>query len=137
MTTKENLSQEEYEQELKEQSEKYNTELKELYGIQDEINSLKNQAFLELQQLYDNFKIKQDANESKYHTILKELEDKKNKLLEKTTSCFLMLQQLRNKQNTYLVGIINGKQAKVQELESELQKLKSGTSSNRVRTDNL
>ena len=110
-----------FEKEIKEQGDKYNSELSVLNDLQAELQKLESSSFKMLQKLYSSSRKGTAVTglEEQYESSLESLNNKKSIVSEQQSVCFHMLQKLRTMQNNYLVGIINGLQTQLSELQSQ------------------
>jgi hypothetical protein len=118
-------NQTEYENEIKEQRELFNSELEKLNTLQNEFHSMERKSFNLLKKLYKNKRNNTvDLHgEEEYEESIQLLDEHRIVVYTHQTECFNLLQKLRNLQNNYLVGIINGLQDQIKELsKNKLEK---------------
>jgi hypothetical protein len=135
------LNREEMEKNIKDLNEQYNTALEEFNEVDRLFREAESFSFGLLRELYKQFKNANPSEhsslkelENQYENSLSDIDEKRRKCLDKQSVSFRHLQKLRVMQNTYLVGIINGLQARVSELEDQL---KLGSSKLDQKKDNL
>ena len=133
MSTESQLNQAEYEQELKTQGDNYNSELQTLNSLQDSLQNMRNESFKILQKLYSDLTGGSQVDEREYKESLLRLDQRQLEVYEKQTECFHLLQSLRNMQNNYLVGIINGLNAQIKELQDGKSSKDNRTKDNRTK----
>ncbi len=118
MTTQD-MPQAEYEEILKENTDKYNQELEVYMEKKDQLAELERQSFALLRVLYQNLKNGTVVDDSEYNACLRDLASSKDEVYETSAKCLSLLQKVRNLQNNYLVSIINGLQAQLKELQEK------------------
>lgn len=114
----------EVERQIKEVADEYNLQLESLNDMQNLLKDAETKSFTLLQQLYKLFKssLSLDSSEleSEYNASLLSLEEQKSKVSVQQTYCFHLLQKLRTAQVNFLVGIVNGQQQQLTQLQKDL-----------------